>query len=107
MPAAVSGACNLHLTNSPANVAFAAMSIGFLGDYDAMTTNATLHAFVVIFQPIGSGVLGGLTLMPRLFIQPESRKKRLMVTAICAGVTMGIYAISRLLLYTVLSASYS
>jgi len=88
-------------------LAFALMSLGYLNNPEAMSSNTTLHAFAVIFQPIGSGVLGGLALMPRLFIQSESRKKRLMTTAICAAVMMGIYTISRLLLFTVLGASYS
>jgi len=87
-------------------VAFVTMSAGYLNHPESLANNATFHTFAVVLQPIGSGVLGGLTLMPRLFIQPAERLKRLKVTAICTLAMMAVYMMSRLMLFAVLGASY-
>jgi len=86
---------------------FAVMFASHLDHPAALGSNATFHAFAVILQPIGSGVLGGLALMPRLFRFPDERRKRLLITLTCAGVMAGVYMLSRFMLFAILGASYS
>jgi hypothetical protein len=70
--------------------------------------NASLNApalnFVYVVQAVGSGVMGGLVLVPRLIFVPQSTEGKLLVISVSAIAVSAFHYFLRLLLLSVITS---
>jgi len=84
-------------------LSYIALTIVIFGGLDAVPELGAIKVFLVVFQSIGSGLMGGLVLMPRL-IARESKLKPLTITAISAVCIALLYTKFRMMLFIMVEA---
>jgi len=83
-------------------VAFIALTYVIFGGLDKVPELAAVKVFLIVFQSIGSGLMGGLVLMPRLAI--KSKLSPLAITAISATCIAVLYTKFRMMLFIMVEA---
>ncbi|ATX80068.1 hypothetical protein Ga0123461_1655 [Mariprofundus aestuarium] len=79
-------------------VGFVALTLVIFGSLDAVPSIPAIKVFLVILQSIGSGVMGGAILMPRL-VMKNSTMHPLSITAISATLITVLYVKFRMMLF--------
>lgn len=82
---------------------YIALTIVIFGGLDAVPELGAIKVFLLVFQSIGSGLMGGLVLMPRL-IARNSKLKPLTITAISATCIALLYTKFRMMLFIMVEA---
>lgn len=78
-------------------LAFILLTYVIFGGLDKVPELAAVKVFLLIFQSVGSGLMGGLVLMPRLVIR-QSKLSSLTITAISATCIAVLYTKFRMML---------
>jgi len=79
-------------------VGFIALTLVIFGSLDAVPSMPVIKVFLLILQSIGSGVMGGAILMPRL-VMKDSEMKPIAITAISAVLITVLYVKFRMMLF--------
>jgi len=87
-------------------VAFIALTIVIFGGLDHVPSLSAAKAFLLVFQSLGSGVMGGLTVLPRLAIKSQ-KLHPIAITAISAFVVALLYVKFRVLLFIIVESMSS
>jgi len=82
-------------------VGFVALTLVIFGSLDAVPSIPAIKIFLVILQSIGSGVMGGAILMPRL-VMKDSTMHPVAITAISATLITVLYVKFRMMLFIML-----
>jgi len=82
---------------------FIALAEVIFGGLDTAPELAAIRVFLLVFQSIGSGLMGGLVLLPRLVFR-DSELQPLTITAISAFCVAVLYAKFRMLLFIMVEA---
>ena len=77
---------------------FIALTIVIFGSMDAVPSMPVIKVFLIILQSIGSGVMGGAILMPRL-VMKDSEMHPIAITAISATLITVLYVKFRMMLF--------
>jgi hypothetical protein len=84
-------------------LAFLALMILFSDSLTVIPNTSGMNVIYVL-QSVGSGVTGGLVLLPRLIFVSNSTKGKLLITSISALVVAVFYFLLRFLLLSVLAS---
>ncbi|MDX8403698.1 MAG: hypothetical protein R8K54_04740 [Mariprofundaceae bacterium] len=84
-------------------LSFIALTFVIFGGFDNVPELGAVKVFLLVFQSIGSGLMGGLVLMPRLVIK-KSKLSPLTITAISATCVAILYTKFRMLLFIMVEA---
>ncbi len=84
-------------------LSFIALTYVIFGGLDSVPEVGAIKVFLLVFQSIGSGLMGGLVLMPRLVIK-NSRLGSLTITAISATCIAVLYTKFRMMLFIMVEA---
>ena len=84
-------------------LAFIALTYVIFGSLDDVPEVGAIKVFLLVFQSIGSGLMGGLVLAPRLAIK-KSKLSPLTITAISATCVAVLYAKFRMMLFIMIEA---
>ena len=84
-------------------LAFMALTYVIFGSLDSVPEVGAIKVFLLVFQSIGSGLMGGLVLMPRLVIK-KSKLSSLSITAISAICIAVLYTKFRMMLFIMIEA---
>ena len=84
-------------------LAFIALTYVIFGGLDNVPELGAIKVFLLFFQSIGSGLMGGLVLMPRLVIK-KSEFSSLTITAISATCIAILYTKFRMMLFIMIEA---
>ena len=84
-------------------LAFLALMVLF-SDSLTVISNSSGTNMIYILQSVGSGVTGGLVLLPRLIFVSNSTKGKLLITSISTLVVSLLYFLLRFLLLSVLAS---
>ena len=79
-------------------VGFIALTLVIFGSLDAVPTMPVIKVFLLILQSIGSGVMGGAILMPRLVMR-DSEMHPIAITAISGVLITVLYVKFRMMLF--------
>jgi len=79
-------------------LAFIALMMVIFGRFGQVQTSTGVRAFLLILQSIGSGIMGGVILLPRLFIK-QQKLSPVLVTIISAFTVALLYVWFRALLF--------
>ena len=80
---------------------FIALTLVIFGSLDAVPSVPAIKVFLLLLQSIGSGVMGGAILMPRL-VMKESTMAPLAITAISGTLITVLYVKFRMMLFIML-----
>jgi len=80
---------------------FIALTLVIFGSLDAVPSVPAIKVFLLLLQSIGSGVMGGAILMPRL-VMKESTMAPLAITAISGTLITVLYVKFRMMLFILL-----
>jgi len=83
--------------------AFIALTLVVFGDLSKVPEVGAVKVFLLVFQSIGSGLMGGLILMPRLIIK-KSELGPLTITSISAVCVAVLYTKFRMMLFIMVEA---
>jgi len=84
-------------------LAFIALTLVIFGGLDAVPELGAIKVFLLVFQSIGAGLMGGLVLLPRL-IARHSKLKPLTITSISAVCVALLYTKFRMMLFIMVEA---
>lgn len=84
-------------------LAFIALTLVIFGGLDAVPELGVIKVFLLVFQSIGAGLMGGLVLLPRL-IARNSTLKPLTITTISAVCIALLYTKFRMMLFIMVEA---
>jgi len=82
---------------------YIALTLVIFGDLSNVPELGAVKVFLVVFQSIGSGLMGGLILAPRLVIK-KSKLSSLTITAISATCVTILYTKFRMMLFIMIEA---
>ncbi|MFQ5355530.1 MAG: hypothetical protein ACE5DY_03390 [Mariprofundaceae bacterium] len=83
--------------------AFVALAMVVFGGLDQLPEISSIKTFIVVLQSIGSGVMGGLILLPRMAIK-KPKLHPVMITALSSLVVAIIYTKFRMMLFIMIAA---
>jgi len=84
-------------------LAFMSLTMVIFGGLDQVPEMSGIKTFILVLQSIGSGVMGGLILLPRLMID-KPKLKPVTTTAISATIIAVLYTKFRMMLFIVIEA---
>lgn len=84
-------------------LALVVLSWGFFDVADQFH-EISLRVFILVLQSVGCGVLGGLVLWPRFIFPVDTTYEKLRLTCISALAAVGIYIVTRILLFSAIRA---
>lgn len=84
-------------------LAFLSLTMVIFGGLDQVPEMSGIKTFILVLQSIGSGVMGGLILLPRLMID-KPKLKPVTTTAISATIIAVLYTKFRMMLFIVIEA---
>jgi len=86
--------------------AFIALTMVIFGGLDKVPELSAIKMFLLVFQSLGSGVMGGLIVLPRLAIRNQ-KLHPVTITAISAFVVALLYVKFRMMLFIVVAGMSS
>ncbi|MDQ6960557.1 MAG: hypothetical protein Q9M27_05950 [Mariprofundaceae bacterium] len=87
-------------------VAFIALTVTIFGGMDKLPELSAAKIFLLVFQSLGSGVMGGMILLPRLAIRNQTMYP-VAITATSAFVVALLYVKFRMVLFIVVPGASS
>lgn len=84
-------------------LAFIGLTMVIFGGLDQVPEMAGIKTFILVLQSIGSGIMGGLILLPRAMID-KPKLRPVTITALSATVVAVLYAKFRMMLFIMIEA---
>jgi len=81
---------------------FIGLTMVIFGGLNQVPDYAGIRTFILVLQSIGSGIMGGLILLPRLFVETD-KWPRLQVSGISAFVVSLLYVKFRMMLFIMIA----
>jgi hypothetical protein len=82
-------------------VAFISLAMVIFGGFEQMPEMSGIKTFILILQSIGSGVMGGIILLPRLVIK-EQKLHPVTITALSGVCVAVLYTKFRMMLFIII-----